>query len=233
MTSGSTGRPKCVVQSEDAMRDACRCTVDVVGLEPDEAVGAFVPLLSVAAFCFGMHFWPISGARCVDRQVVTRCRVGGDGEASRGVDDVGPDHGPATVGHRRLRRKVVDAARDDGGRRSDERTRSTNGRGEARYHIPAGVRHVRVPRAHHAATRRPARHQTRPDGRPFEGTVVRAVDAAGNPLAAGEIGDAQVKGPSLFVGYARGGVPVPAELTADGFLPTGDLLEVAADGSIR
>ena len=37
------------------MRYACRCTVDVVGLEPDEAVGAFVPLSSVAAFCFGMY----------------------------------------------------------------------------------------------------------------------------------------------------------------------------------
>lgn len=48
-----------------------------------------------------------------------------------------------------------------------------------------------------------------------------------------EIGDAQVKGPSLFVGYARGGIPAFPGLTADGFLPTGDLVEVAADGSIR
>lgn len=71
------------------------------------------------------------------------------------------------------------------------------------------------------------------DGRPFAGTVVRAVDPAGNALPADEIGDAQVKGPSLFVGYARGGVPVPPELTADGFLATGDLVEVAVDGSIR
>jgi non-ribosomal peptide synthetase component E (peptide arylation enzyme) len=41
-----------------------------------------------------------------------------------------------------------------------------------------------------------------------------------------------VKGPSLFVGYARGGAPVLPELTADGFLPTGDLVEVGEDGSI-
>ena len=57
--------------------------------------------------------------------------------------------------------------------------------------------------------------------------------AAGVPVASGEIGDAQVKGPSLFVGYARGGTPAPPELTADGFLPTGDLVEIAAEGSIR
>ena len=55
MTSGSTGRPKCVVQSEDAIRYACRCTIDTVGLQPGDAIGAFVPLSSVAAFCFGMY----------------------------------------------------------------------------------------------------------------------------------------------------------------------------------
>jgi non-ribosomal peptide synthetase component E (peptide arylation enzyme) len=59
------------------------------------------------------------------------------------------------------------------------------------------------------------------------------VDNSGAPLPAGRVGDAQVKGPSLFVGYARAGIPAPPELTADGFLPTGDLVEVAEDGSIR
>jgi non-ribosomal peptide synthetase component E (peptide arylation enzyme) len=71
------------------------------------------------------------------------------------------------------------------------------------------------------------------DGRPFPGTTVRAVDSDGRPLPADDIGAAQVKGPSLFVGYARAGTPVPPELTPDGFLPTGDLVEVASDGSIR
>jgi non-ribosomal peptide synthetase component E (peptide arylation enzyme) len=84
-----------------------------------------------------------------------------------------------------------------------------------------------TPRLHDPPAIRLARH-----GRPFPGTVVRAVDAAGALLTTGEIGDAQVKGPSLFVGYARGGAPVLPELTTDGFLPTGDLVEVGEDGSI-
>ena len=43
------------------------------------------------------------------------------------------------------------------------------------------------------------------DGRPFPGTEIRVVDPEGRALPAGEVGNAQVRGPSLFVGYARGG----------------------------
>src|SRR6185436_19662678 len=68
MTSGSTGRPKCVVQSEDSLRYAGQCTIDAVGLEPGDPVGAFVPLSSVAAFCFGMYLPAMLGAPmvCID-----------------------------------------------------------------------------------------------------------------------------------------------------------------------
>ncbi len=40
-------------------------------------------------------------------------------------------------------------------------------------------------------------------------------------------------GPRLFVGYARDGRPQPPELTADGFLPTGDLARLNPDGTIN
>lgn len=36
----------------------------------------------------------------------------------------------------------------------------------------------------------------------------------------------------MFVGYARGGQVAAPALTDDGFLPTGDLVEVAMDGTI-
>ncbi len=61
---------------------------------------------------------------------------------------------------------------------------------------------------------------------------MRAVGDDGNALPAGQVGAAQVSGPSLFVGYARGGRPQPPDLTTDGFLPTGDLVRVNPDGSI-
>jgi non-ribosomal peptide synthetase component E (peptide arylation enzyme) len=70
------------------------------------------------------------------------------------------------------------------------------------------------------------------DGRPFPGTEVRAVADDGRALGVGEVGAAQVRGPSLFVGYARHGRPEPPALTPDGFLPTGDLVRLNDDGTI-
>jgi non-ribosomal peptide synthetase component E (peptide arylation enzyme) len=70
------------------------------------------------------------------------------------------------------------------------------------------------------------------DGRPFPGTVLRAVDTDGTPVAAGEVGRAQVRGPSLFLGYAREGATAAPELTPDGFFPTGDLVAVNGDGTV-
>ena len=59
------------------------------------------------------------------------------------------------------------------------------------------------------------------------------VDTDGRPVPDGEVGNAQVRGPSLFVGYARNGAPQPPDLTADGFLPTGDLATINDDGTIN
>jgi non-ribosomal peptide synthetase component E (peptide arylation enzyme) len=70
------------------------------------------------------------------------------------------------------------------------------------------------------------------DGRPFPGTQVRAVGEDGQTLPVGEVGAAQVRGPSLFVGYARNGRPQPPALTPDGFLPTGDLVRLNDDETI-
>jgi len=70
------------------------------------------------------------------------------------------------------------------------------------------------------------------DGRPFPGTEVRAVGGDGEPLPVGEVGAAQVRGPSMFVGYARDGVARRPELTPDGFLPTGDLVRLNPAGTI-
>ena len=51
----------------------------------------------------------------------------------------------------------------------------------------------------------PTTSASAPDGRPFPGTELRVVDEAGVPLPPGQVGRAQVRGPSLFLGYARDG----------------------------
>jgi non-ribosomal peptide synthetase component E (peptide arylation enzyme) len=70
------------------------------------------------------------------------------------------------------------------------------------------------------------------DGRPFLGTELRVVDEAGVPLPQGQVGRAQVRGPSLFLGYARDGATEPPQLTPDGFFATGDLMAVRPDGTV-
>ena len=68
-------------------------------------------------------------------------------------------------------------------------------------------------------------------GYPLDGVMVRVCDEAGRPVATGEVGVLQVKGPNVFSGYWH-----KPELNAsefqDGYFITGDLVEVAADGRI-
>jgi malonyl-CoA/methylmalonyl-CoA synthetase len=61
-------------------------------------------------------------------------------------------------------------------------------------------------------------------GPPLPGVDVRVVDAkSGAPLAPGEIGMIEVRGPNVFKGYWRMPEKTAAEFRADGFFITGDL----------
>jgi non-ribosomal peptide synthetase component E (peptide arylation enzyme) len=233
MTSGSTGRPKCVVQSEAAIRYAGRCTIDAIGLEPDDPVGAFVPLSSVAAFCFGMYLPAMLGGPMVSLQSWR------------------PDLALATMEQHQVRWTMLVptmalqlAVQPDAEGRLASLRAMTVGGGPMdagalqRAEDLLGTRIIRVfgmsECLGHTTTRPEDDAETRlaRDGRPFPGTEVRAVDDDGNALPLGAVGPAQVRGPSLFVGYAKAGRPQPPELTPDGFLPTGDLVQANADGTI-
>ena len=60
-------------------------------------------------------------------------------------------------------------------------------------------------------------------GTPLPGFLVRVVNEAGNDLPAGEVGEIQIKGESVFAGYWRKPDETAASFTADGFFKTGDL----------
>lgn len=233
MTSGSTGRPKCVIQTEDALRYAGGATIDAVGLRPGDAVGALVPLSSAAAICFGMYLPAMLGGPMVaaekwnpekavallrENQVAWTMLVptmalqltlvdGAEGALSAMK--------AMTVGGGPMNQNSL---------RSAELTLDTTllrvfGMSECLGHTtpsPDDDVEVRLGR----------------DGRPFPGTILRVMDEAGAELGVGEIGSLQVKGPSLFLGYARGGAPVAPEVTDDGFLATGDRAVIHDDGSV-
>jgi len=233
LTSGSTGRAKGVVQSEAALRYAAARTIAVNGLRPGDAVAAVVPLSSTAAYCFGVYLALHLGGPLVlwDRwnPAATLPRMAETGVRwTMCVPTMALQLGTAAAGSRPLR--GVRAITVGGGPmdaaalgRAEEslgtRILRVFGMSECLGHTspaPADPPEIRLGR----------------DGRPFPGTELRAVDADGRPVRTGEVGRAEVRGPSLFLGYARGGKLEPPGLTADGFLPTGDLMTVHPDGTV-
>jgi acyl-CoA synthetase (AMP-forming)/AMP-acid ligase II len=69
-------------------------------------------------------------------------------------------------------------------------------------------------------------------GRPIRDDV-RVVNDGGEPCMAGEIGEFQVKPDYCMVGYFNRPLETEASFTADGWLKTGDLVEVLPDGNFR
>ncbi|AZO57157.1 MULTISPECIES: malonyl-CoA synthase [unclassified Mesorhizobium] len=71
-------------------------------------------------------------------------------------------------------------------------------------------------------------------GFPLPGVSLRIADPeTGKPLAQGEVGMIEVKGPNVFGGYWRMPEKTRAEFRADGFFITGDLGTIDADGYIH
>jgi acyl-CoA synthetase (AMP-forming)/AMP-acid ligase II len=69
-------------------------------------------------------------------------------------------------------------------------------------------------------------------GRPFCESDVQVLDEAGRPVAGDAIGEICVRGPDVFAGFWRAPEQTAAALGDDGWLRTGDLARVDANGYI-
>lgn len=67
-------------------------------------------------------------------------------------------------------------------------------------------------------------------GLPLPEVSVRVVNGEGQPCPPGEIGDIQVQGPNIFLGYWRMPAKTAEEFTADGYFKTGDVGRFDEDG---
>jgi acyl-CoA synthetase (AMP-forming)/AMP-acid ligase II len=70
------------------------------------------------------------------------------------------------------------------------------------------------------------------EGRPYEGTEIRILDAGGAPLPAGEVGDVVVNGPSRFLFFLGNDELTRETLTGWGGYRTGDLGYLDDDGHL-
>ena len=69
-------------------------------------------------------------------------------------------------------------------------------------------------------------------GYALPGISVRASDAEGAPVASGDVGVLEVKGPNVFQGYWRNPEKTREEFRSDGYFISGDLVTIAADGRV-
>ena len=69
-------------------------------------------------------------------------------------------------------------------------------------------------------------------GRPLPGVQLRVCGTQGQDLPTDEVGDIQVRGPSVFKGYWRMLEKTAEEFTTDGFFKTGDVGRIDSDGYV-
>ena len=83
-------------------------------------------------------------------------------------------------------------------------------------------------------TSNPLHGERRPGtvGLPLPGVEVRVADDDGRPLAAGEVGILEVRGPNVFKGYWRMPEKTAEEFRDDGFFITGDVGVIGEDGYV-
>src|SRR5437868_8265414 len=67
-------------------------------------------------------------------------------------------------------------------------------------------------------------------GFPLEGVAIRVTDPDGKPLAKGEVGGIEVRGPNVFRGYWKNPEKTAAEFRKDGWFITGDVGKFDPEG---
>lgn len=235
-TSGTTGVPKGVMHRWTALNYATRACAAIAGLSPGDSILAIVPWDSAPGFTFTLHFSLSLGHPMVIVDPWSPLQALHLAERHRCAWAICvPTHLFAMV----------------------EEARSGRWQGQLHFRALAvggssmttelildadkllGIKALRMfgmsECMGHASTRRgdDDAHFLHSDGLPFPGTQDIAFGPDLQPLGAGERGQAGVRGPSLFVGYARGMGDGSAQFTPEGFLLTGDEIVCEPSGYLK
>lgn len=235
-TSGSTGVPKGVMHGPEALNYATRACASIAGLQPDDAILGIVPLDSAPGFTFTAHFSLSLGHPLV--LVDPWDPV----EAMRRAERFGCGWAIAVPTHLFT---MVEAARlGQWNGRLPLRAMAVGGSAMTPELIAdadrlLGLKALRMfgmsECMGHASTSPgdPLERRQLFDGVPFPGTEEEAFDGELRALPRGSRGQAGVRGPSLFLGYADGLGAGQERMTPDGFYLTGDEIIRDDEGFVR
>lgn len=235
-TSGTTGVPKGVMHRWAALNYATRACAQIAGLIPGDTILAIVPWDSAAGFTFSVHFSLSLGHPMVivDPWSAQLALTLAERRQCAWAICV-PTHLFAMLEEARLGRwqgKLGFRAVAVGGS-----SMTTELIENARTLL--GIKALRMfgmsECMGHASTRTNDEdaHFLHSDGLPFPGTQDIAFSPDLQQLPPGKRGQAGVRGPSLFVGYANGMGDGSAQFAPDGFLLTGDEIICEPDGYLK
>jgi acyl-CoA synthetase (AMP-forming)/AMP-acid ligase II len=236
-TSGTTADPKGARHGDDALLHASAAMVDRVGLRADDQFGVPSPITHVGGI-IGFEFALLSGGRMLLEPQFDPVRstqfFREQGATLLGIGT------PFFLGY------LDQAAQLPDGERLFPAGRAFLGGGApkpAALHqqmrqrlggagIVSGYGLTECPMLAWNAPGDPDEVLALTEGRAVRGVETVVVDAFGEPLPVGEEGELCVRGPQLMQGYVDSSLDAGA-FTDDGFLRTGDLVRLDADGNIR
>lgn len=233
-TSGTTGTPKVIPLAEQQLLHTARAVASHLRLEAGDRGYSPLPLWHINGLVVGVLAAAVAGSSLVvDRRFSRRSfwQVVAEREVTwvnlvPAIITVLAADGAGYEGAAHLARRVR-LARSASAPLAD----ATRARFEDRYGIPV-VETYGMTEAASQITANPLEAR-RPGsvGRPA-GVEVRVVDGAGRTAATAEVGDVQIKGPSVTTAYWRPGPQSGSHraTTPDGWLPTGDVGWMDDDG---
>jgi acyl-CoA synthetase len=235
-TSGTTGVPKGVMHGPSALNYVTRACAAVAGLVSGEAILGIMPLDSTAGFTFTAHFALSLGhplvfmgrwnpLKAMERAQRYECRwttgvpthLFTMVEAARAGTWSGalPFRALAVGGSTMTRDLIADANTLLG-----LKALRMFGMSECMAHCSNHLEH-------------PIERRQLFDGIPFPKTEVRVFGVDLISVQRGERGEAGVRGPALFLGYAQGLGAGQERMTTDGYYLTGDEIVRDGEGFVR
>jgi acyl-CoA synthetase len=232
-TSGTTAEPKGVMHTSAALGQEVRSMIRTWGLTWRDTMLMASPLTHITGILQGLLVPCLAGARTVlldrwdpeeCRSVIERERVtymAGATPFLQGLLEAYDVHGPERAGLRQyccggaaVPPQLIERAQE---------------RGIAAYRA-WGM--TELPTATLASERDSLEDRANTDGRAAEGVEIEPVDGDRTPLGAGQEGELRVRGPEQMVGYVDAALN-DLVVDADGWLYTGDVGTVGADGQVR